>query len=218
MSNSLSSGQDEPSRSESETLSAALADVRVHGVSALGPVFGLATPPLEHAVTAWLARANLHRRVNAEDIIQETFVRASAPIAAGLAAKDGSQSRAVLAYLTTVARNLVITEAKRLLRTQRLDTDLAENLPAASTGPASRIANDETVRRSVERFAGAMARLSREDAEIVRLRGIEGEPAAAIARLFGLSDDAVHARYSRARRQLAAWLGGDAVVLLAAES
>lgn len=152
-----------------------------------------------------LGRA-LGARVEVEDVVQETWLRAFAAVEGFEAAGES----AFLRFLTTLARHVIADlaraarAAKRDGRERRLDRTAwstaggAAAVAARTRGPATRVEAAEEARLLEEAFA----RLSPEHRVVIALRQFEQLPAAEVAARTGRTTGAVHALY---RRALTAW-------------
>ena len=148
-------------------------------------------------------------RVDADDLVQEVFLRA-------LAAPEripGSSEREseLFRYLRAIARHAVI-DVVRAARAQKRDgreeplvrsdwsrTNLGESrLAAPGPGPLTRLVGGETA----EEVARAFDRLTPEHRRVLGLRKFEGLTAAEAGERMGRGEKAIHSLY---RRALEAW-------------
>lgn len=136
--------------------------------------------PLYGTVAGWTGGD----RARTEDIVQETYLRAVRSWRA-----DGPPDNA-LAWLRTVARNLLVSEARR--RTPESDSERAET--AAENGALS-----VEERLAVERGLGS---LRTGHATVLRAFHVEGRSMRDIATREGISERAVEGRLRRAREAL----------------
>ena len=153
---------------------------------------------------AHLAGRKLRERIEADDLVQETFLRA-------LATANLPPEGELWPFLVHLARHVAI-DAARALRAQKrscAEQRLARSdwsragphesqVAAATRGPATRVAEAE----SLERLAAAYARLTPEHRRVIGLRQFEGLSAAEAGARMGRSEVAVHSLY---RRALEAW-------------
>ena len=156
-----------------------------------------------------LAGRAVRARVEVDDLLQETFVRAlSDP--GGLPPPAPGEA-ALRRWLARRARNVVVDVARalraakrdgRALRLEHSDwsrVGLAESQVAlASAGPATRVVRSEEVARLV----AAYERLTPDHRRVLGLRRFEGLDARETGRRMGRSEAAVHSLY---RRALMAW-------------
>jgi len=159
-----------------------------------------------------LAGPALRRRVELEDLLQETFLRVwTAP--GGLPVPE-ARDAALWRALVRVARQASVDAArasrarKRDARVERLVRSdwsrvgvRASELAAREWGPATRAAAAES-EAALQRAFNALAP---EHRRVIGLRQLEGLSAAAVARRMGRSESAVHSLY---RRALLAWERG----------
>jgi len=147
----------------------------------------------------------LARRVEPEDVVQETFLRAWRDIEGATLSGDG----AFFGWLTTIARHVVVDvvraarAAKRAGRTLRLERSSWSRFgtldpadPAA--GPPTRAAGHELRGR----LGVAFRALSPRHQRVLALRQLEQRSARETAARLGCGEMAVHALF---RRALDAW-------------
>lgn len=168
-----------------------------------------ACEPRLRLLFAHLAGRKLRERIEADDLVQETFLRALGarerlpPVSAG--------ERELWNYLVHLARHVAIDAARALRARKRsgVQQPLARSdwscagphesqLAALTRGPATRAGEAE----SLARLAAAFARLSPEHRRVIGLRQFEELSAAEAAARMGRSEVAVHSLY---RRALEAW-------------
>ena len=123
----------------------------------------------------------------AEDVTQEAWLRAITEWRA-----KGLPQRPI-AWLTTVARNLLLNQ---LRRQQPLPLESAEVLTAVEAG---RVAESSHAARVVN---DALSRLPRREALLLEAFHFDGCRVAQIAQTFGISERAVEGRLRRARQHL----------------
>ncbi len=165
-------------------------------------LFERAAPRLRVYVEQRLGRA-LARRVEVDDVLQETALRALGGIAAGKFAGEGP----FLAYLCSIARNVLADIARAARRQRRGDGASALSLvrsdwsasgamaPAdASGGPLTKALRSE----SREHLLAAWRKLSPEHRRVIVLRQFEALSARDAAQRMGSSEQAVHALFRRA--------------------
>jgi RNA polymerase sigma-70 factor (ECF subfamily) len=149
----------------------------------------------------------LASRLDVDDLVQETYLRAFRDLDAFQPAGEGSFYR----WLTALARHAVVDAARALRRRKRSapveSLDLGEwsslgprarEIAAKTFGPATGAALAEAQRRMEE----ALLTLSPAHRRVLTLRQFEGRAAREVAGLLGSTEQAVHALY---RRALAAW-------------
>jgi RNA polymerase sigma-70 factor (ECF subfamily) len=144
------------------------------------------------------ARRLCRHREDAEDVLQESLLAA----ARGLPRFRGASS--IGTWLYTIARSFCIKKRRKSVFAPTevsLDTDAA--VAAGGVADPAR-GPDEALEAS--RLEAALergiARLERPYREVLLLRDVEGLPAAAVARVTGLSVAAVKTRLHRARAKL----------------
>ncbi len=139
-----------------------------------------------HSLYRFVARRTGRSRQLAEDVTQETYLRAVAEWS------DGRTPEQPLAWLQTVARNILLNHYRRR-RPEALDASLVER--ALATAPL------EDPDTTVIVYAG-LARLRRPARRLLEAFYIEGRSTRAIADELGVSERAVEGRLRRARQSL----------------
>lgn len=137
--------------------------------------------PLYATVSGWTRG----ERDRTEDVVQETWLRAVR------AWSDQGVPDNPLAWLRTVARNLVVSESRR----QRPETDNERALTRAAPGPEL----DRTERLALEE---GLAALPNAQAGMLRAFHLEGDSMRDLAERLGISERAVEGRLRRARQAL----------------
>ena len=159
-----------------------------------------------------LASRAVRARVDATDLVQETFLRALESRDSLPRPDEGDE--ALWRYLARIARNSVI-DAARSIRALKRDRETraltrsdwsrvgpsASQLLAQTAGPQTRAIGAEVRDRLADRFD----RLSAEHRRVIGLRQLEGLSARETAKRMGRSETAVHSLY---RRALEAWHEG----------
>lgn len=161
---------------------------------------------------AHLAGRRLRARCELEDLVQEVFLRALAPLSALPREEEGAA--ALRRFLAATARRTVIDAVRRVRAAKRDRPEVAAEFPsgstacsraaeplAASAGPATAAALREIRSEWLEQFQ----RLPAEHRRVIGLRQLEGLSAAATGARMGRSAAAVHSLY---RRALEAWGAG----------
>lgn len=156
-----------------------------------------------------LAGNAVRARVDVEDLVQETFLRALADLRGLPPAEPGEP--ALYRFLAHVARHCVI-DAARALRARKREARVEplargdwsrvgvheSQIPDRGPGVSTQVAGFEESRR----FARTFLELAPEHRRVIGLRQFEGLSAAETARRMGRSEAAVHSLY---RRALEAW-------------
>jgi len=147
---------------------------------------------------------DLQGLVRADDVLQQTFVRA----AHAIAAFEPRHENAFRGWLKTIADNLVRDAEKRRRRERRERVDNAYSPPlnrllGAHTSPSRRAAHGESVRN----MKSAMAQLSPDQQDVLQRRYFEGQSLDQIAEATGRSKDGVRGLCFRARQNLRAVMG-----------
>ncbi len=140
----------------------------------------------------------LGNREEAEDVTQETFVKAYEAIARFEATRDS-----FLPYLFTVARNLLINRGKK----KRPDTFPSEDIDRqAGTEDTAWFTEQEERKKTIR---GALDVLSESEREIIELRFFAERSYAEIAELCEKREDAVRQHVARAMKKMREHLSGN---------
>lgn len=143
--------------------------------------------------------------VRAEDILQQTFMRATQAIATFENRHEG----AFRAWLKTIANNLVRDANKRRRRERREGPGESSSSPRLNrltgtiTSPSRRAAHGENVRS----MQAAMIQLPEDQQEVLRRRYLLGQSLDQIAVATGRSKDGVRGLCFRARKNLRSVMG-----------
>jgi RNA polymerase sigma-70 factor (ECF subfamily) len=133
--------------------------------------------------------ANTKRSHDAEDLMQETFVKAFARFDS---LRDPDKARP---WLVQIARRLCVDH----LRTRKPTSPITDDLPA----PA------EALDPRIEQLDAALARLPEDFRETIMLYYLDGRSCAGVAATLGISEGAVRMRLLRGRVMLYDLLTGD---------
>jgi RNA polymerase sigma-70 factor (ECF subfamily) len=147
-----------------------------------------------------LARWLLHNSTDAEDIVQESCLRAFAAMGTFT---DGDAR----AWLLKIVRNTCFTWMRKKGRWVEATEHELEEIPAGGDEPDAallRSANVESVRSAIQRLAP-------EFRELIVLREMEGLSYKDLAEMTGVPIGTVMSRLSRARGRLAHDLAGFAI-------
>ena len=144
-----------------------------------------------------LARHLLRDGHEAEDAVQESFVRAIRHFG-GFRGVDGR------AWLLTIVRNACFTQLRRRRGDEKVEfDDEMHTAPNDASGPEAELSR--TI--AAESVREGLNRLSAEFREVVVLRELEGLSYKEIAQIAGVPIGTVMSRLARARRQLMLALG-----------
>jgi RNA polymerase sigma-70 factor, ECF subfamily len=136
------------------------------------------------------------RRDTAEDLAQETWLKL-AKAAPGL-----REDTTLAPFLFTVARNAFVSHRRwAMLDLSRIVTFGLEVMGSAATEPTPEASHESA--RAIALLETALQRLPVASREVLLLIGVEGMEQEEVARMLGLSYDALRQRLSRARAQLA---------------
>lgn len=123
---------------------------------------------------------------DAEDVVQDVFVRGYVQVA------EGAHVSHVLAYLYRMTAN-ACTDVLRRRRRARLWTRQAEIEPKANGG--SSVADEALQQEAIQKIERMVARLTRRQAEVVRLRVWDGLRFEEIAEVLGCPIPTVKSRF-----------------------
>jgi RNA polymerase sigma-70 factor (ECF subfamily) len=140
------------------------------------------------------ARALTHATDRADDLVQDTLVRALAKIHLWQPGTD------IRAWLFTIMHHQYINTVRREAR-DRVTVDIEH---VSSTLVAT---TDPTARRQLIELDRALARLPGEQREVVLLVGLEGMPYESVAQILGVPIGTVRSRLSRGRERLRELMG-----------
>src|SRR5713101_2164477 len=157
--------------------------VQVSAMATIGLQIEAEIPFLQRVVRRWYREA-----ADADDLVQDTLLRA---LASAHLWQPGSNLRA---WLVTIMRNQFL---ETVGRARRWDA-VAEIIDTAD----HRVSADLEARLTLRDVERAFRRLSAKQRSAVLLAGIEGKSYTEVARMMGLSADAVRCHLARARQRL----------------
>jgi RNA polymerase sigma-70 factor (ECF subfamily) len=135
------------------------------------------------------ARALTHATDRADDLVQDTLVRALSKLHLW---QPGTDLRA---WLFTIMHHQFVNSVRRDARERTtVDIDHVSSMLTATTDP--------TGRRQLVELDRALARLPSEQREVVLLVGLEGLPYESVAEILGVPIGTVRSRLSRGREKL----------------
>jgi RNA polymerase sigma-70 factor (ECF subfamily) len=134
------------------------------------------------------------RRDVAEDLLQDTFIKLAR------SAPDFTDDTNLTAWLFTVARNAFLSHRRWAM----LDLSRLVSFGADREHVTPRTPHEETeAARKLADLEEALAGLSARSREVLLLVGVEGLEQEQVAKILGVSYEALRQRLSRARAQLA---------------
>lgn len=178
---------------------------RLHdgGLDELTKLFMRLRPHIRQMVEVRLDR-RLHSRVDASDIVQETFVRASQ----GLEAYLESPKMDPLTWLRIIGKHLVAEEHRHHFRSKRSPEREETGLDDSSDALVNRIADSVhslsaamDQEQLVLRVRAAMSKLSCNDREIIEMRHVDELSIQEAADSLEISFEAAKKRYHRALKR-----------------
>lgn len=135
------------------------------------------------------------RRDTAEDLAQETWLKL-AKAAPGL-----REDTTLAPFLFTMARNAFLSHRRwAMLDLSRIVTFGLEAMSSATTEPTPETQHERA--RAIALLEAALAQVPLASREVLLLVGVEGMDQEEVAKMLGLSYDALRQRLSRARAQL----------------
>lgn len=137
-------------------------------------------------------RAQYRQRLELDELIQETFVRAFE----SLERFHGGDEDSFFGWLAGIAKNVVLKALDKLQRYEALAID--RDFAAGGVSPSRDLRRDERF----DRLQEAVRRLSGDYREVVLLSRIEGLPMDEVAKRMNRSPDAVQKLLWRALKQL----------------
>src|SRR5262249_17422860 len=157
----------------------------------------------------------LQRKVDAADLVQETFLQAHEHFARFRGSTEAELASWLRQILATTLANLVRHYCGTQRRDVRLERDLAAELDESSQALDQALVDKQSSpsQRAVRReqavlLANALGRLSAEYREVLILRHLEGLKFAEVARRMGRTTDRVKKLWTPALAELRSVLGG----------
>jgi len=141
------------------------------------------------------ARALTHATDRADDLVQDTLVRALSKLHLW---QPGTDLRA---WLFTIMHHQYVNTVRREARERTVDIEHVSSSLTATTDP--------TARRQLIELDRALALLPNEQREVVLLVGLEGMPYETVAQILGVPIGTVRSRLSRGRERLRELMGRD---------
>ncbi len=140
------------------------------------------------------ARAILHNEAEAEDVMQDAYVRAYEHL-------GEFQGRALFStWLTRIAVNEALARVRRAKRFDSLESHSEEADMSTQSGPSPEQQASDVEMRSV--LETAVAKLPDDFRHVFVLRAVEGMSGAEAAECLGIPEDTVKTRLHRARGRL----------------
>ncbi len=167
-----------------------------------------------------LMRAQIRGKISdpatAEDLLQQTFMKAHGARERFATPEGSDPDRAVAVWYSAIARNATIDFLRRLYRERavKLDTagddtiELLDSLSDITPGAEDRALETERQLGLAARIRQALAGLPKTQREVVTMHKLEGIPMAEIAKQLGVREGTLRVRAHRGYKALAAALGG----------
>lgn len=162
--------------------------------------------PLLLAQAAFRMGPELRRVCEPADLVHEAWL-VLLPRLGTLPPRDGRLTPVLLSFLSTTILNKLNHLLRRELRRKLTSAGNTDRDPLDDlAGPNSEVISAIVRRERQCNVRELLDELPQQDREILVLRGIEQQPAADVATMLDLTNDAVYKRYSRALQRLRARL------------
>jgi RNA polymerase sigma-70 factor (ECF subfamily) len=138
-----------------------------------------------------VAHSVLRSHAEAEDVVQDAFVRVLEHRKTLLAVRD------LRVWLVRIAWNLAL-DRRRRIRPEQMDAVFAESLAGRAVPADQELGDARRVRSMLE----AIERLPKLEKQVLLLSGVDELPTAEVARVIGRSESATRALLFRARARL----------------
>jgi RNA polymerase sigma-70 factor (ECF subfamily) len=167
-----------------------------------------------------LMRAQIRSKISdpatAEDLLQQTFMKAHGARERFATPEGSDPDRAVTVWYSAIARNATIDHLRKIYRDRaiKLDTagddttELLDGVRDAAPGAEERALEQERQLGLAARVRAALAGLPKTQREVVTMHKLEGIPMAEIAKQLGVREGTLRVRAHRGYKTLAAALGG----------
>jgi len=167
-----------------------------------------------------LMRAQIRGKVSnpatAEDLLQQTFMKAHSARERFAAPEGSSPDRAVAVWYSTIARNATIDHLRRLYRERavKLDTagddtvELLDSLRDPTADNESLAIEQERQLGIAARIRASLGRLPQSQREVVSMHKLDGMTMAEISEQLGVREGTLRVRAHRGYKALAGMLGG----------
>lgn len=160
-------------------------------------------------------RGKISDPATAEDLVQQTFMKAHGARERFAAPSGSDPDRAVAVWYGAIARNATIDHLRRVYRERavKLDTgeatlELLESLRDTAPSSEDRAIEREQQTSLTARIKAALASLPTSQREVVTMHKLQGRPMAEIAEELGVREGTLRVRAHRGYKALANALGG----------
>lgn len=161
-------------------------------------------------------RGKISDPATAEDLVQQTFMKAHGARERFAAPEGSDPDRAVAVWYGAIARNATIDHLRRVYRERavKLDTsgeaamELLESLRDTTPSSEERAIESEQQTTLAARIRAALASLPTSQREVVTMHKLQGRPMAEIAEELGVREGTLRVRAHRGYKALAQALGG----------
>ncbi len=160
-------------------------------------------------------RGKISDPATAEDLVQQTFMKAHGARERFAAPEGSDPDRAVAVWYGAIARNATIDHLRRVYRERavKLDTsgeaamELLESLRDTTPSSEERAIESEQQSSLAARIRAALASLPTSQREVVTMHKLQGRPMAEIAEELGVREGTLRVRAHRGYKALAQALG-----------
>ncbi|MFV8752185.1 RNA polymerase sigma factor [Nannocystaceae bacterium ST9] len=160
-------------------------------------------------------RGKISDPATAEDLLQQTFMKAHGARERFATPSGSDPDRAVAVWYAAIARNATIDHLRRVYRERavKLDTsgdaalDLLDSLRDATPSSEDRAIEREQQLGLAARIRAALSSLPSNQREVVTMHKLQGRPMAEIAEELGVREGTLRVRAHRGYKALAAALG-----------
>ncbi len=160
-------------------------------------------------------RGKISDPATAEDLLQQTFMKAHGARDRFATPSGSDPDRAVAVWYSAIARNATIDHLRRIYRERavKLDTsgdaalDLLDSLRDATPSSEDRAIEREQQLGLAARIRAALSSLPTSQREVVTMHKLQGRPMAEIAEELGVREGTLRVRAHRGYKALATALG-----------
>lgn len=160
-------------------------------------------------------RGKISDPATAEDLLQQTFMKAHGARERFATPAGTDPDRAVAVWYSAIARNATIDHLRRIYRERavKLDTggdaalDLLDSLRDTSPSSEDRAIEREQQHGLAARIRAALSSLPSNQREVVTMHKLQGRPMAEIAEELGIREGTLRVRAHRGYKALASALG-----------
>lgn len=157
--------------------------------------------PLMRAQAASRIALELRNVIELEDVLLETWSRAM-PRLSDLQSQANRLTPVLLSFLSKTSTNVINERLRQIVKNPQLPSAVYRGGEEDPNGVECGIITGLGIQDAGKAIAACIKGLSKEEREVILLRGIEGQEVKRIAKHFGLKPDTVSQRYRRAITKL----------------